>query len=140
MEVAPTAAAALKHRGLVVGIKTAHYEGPEWTPVERPIEVLLDEKLRPGDVYTHCYSGLRGELGRLQVGAPADVAVLGLASGRFGFVDSFGGRLRAERKLVCEMTLRDGKLVYDSNGWRSPTGRRCLRVTAPAATPAGTHT
>jgi len=60
------------------------------------------------------------ELGRLQVGAPADVSVLSLERGRFGFVDSFGGRLAAEHKLVCEMTLRDGKLVYDLNGLAFP--------------------
>ena len=24
---------------------------------ERPIDVLLTQKLRPGDIYTHCYSG-----------------------------------------------------------------------------------
>ena len=29
---------------------------------ERPIDVLLTQKLRPGDIYTHCYSGLRNEL------------------------------------------------------------------------------
>ena len=29
---------------------------------ERPIAELLTKKLRPGDIYTHCYSGLRGEL------------------------------------------------------------------------------
>ena len=34
-------------------------------------------------------------------------------TGRFGFIDSFGGRLKADKKLVCEMTLRDGKVVYD---------------------------
>jgi len=63
------------------------------------------------------------ELGTLKVGSPADVAVLGLEAGRFGFVDSFGGRLRAERKLVCEMTLRDGKVVYDLNGLARPDWR-----------------
>ena len=68
----------------MVGIKTAHYAGPEWTPVERAVEAgrladipvmvdfgaskperpvaeLLTHKLRPGDIYTHVYSGLRGE-------------------------------------------------------------------------------
>ena len=30
---------------------------------ERPLAVLLTEKLRPGDIYTHCYSGRRQELG-----------------------------------------------------------------------------
>jgi dihydroorotase len=59
-------------------------------------------------------------LGHLSIGAGADVAVLRLEDGRFGFVDSFGGRLRAGRKLVCEMTLRDGKVVYDLNGLARP--------------------
>ena len=29
---------------------------------ERPLADLLTKKLRPGDIYTHVYSGLRGEL------------------------------------------------------------------------------
>ncbi len=85
MEPKPAAEMAKKHPGLIIGIKTAHYSGPEWTPVEhaveagtlanipvmvdfganmpeRPIAVLLKSKLRPGDIYTHCYSGLRNEL------------------------------------------------------------------------------
>src|SRR5450759_2467594 len=84
-EAAPAAEMALRYKGLIVGIKTAHYTGPEWTPVEhaveagtiakipvmvdfgsdrpeRPIAELLTKKLRPGDIYTHCYSGLRHEL------------------------------------------------------------------------------
>ena len=85
MEAKPTAEMALRHKGLIVGIKTAHYPGPEFTPVERAVEAgtlagipvmvdfgrvfpqkslaeLLTKKLRPGDIYTHVYSGLRGEL------------------------------------------------------------------------------
>jgi dihydroorotase len=240
MEARPTGEMALRHKGLIVGIKTAHYEGPEWAPVaraveageiagvpvmvdfganrpERPITELLGKKLRPGDIYTHCYSGLRGELteaghvnpgmiegrkrgvlfdvghgggsfawyvavpaikegflpdtistdlhigsmnagmkdqlnvmskflalglsledvvarstwnparaihredlGQLSVGAPADVTVLRLQTGRFGFVDSFGGRLKGDRKLVCELTLRDGKILYDLDGLARP--------------------
>jgi dihydroorotase len=240
MEAKPTAEMALQHKGLIVGIKTAHYEGPDWAPIERSVEAgtiadvpvmvdfgankaerplaeLLTRKLRPGDIYAHMYSGLRGELtdagrvnagmwegrkrgvlfevghgggsfswgvavpaikegflpdtistdlhigsmnagmkdqlnvmskllalglsledviakstwnaarmvkredlGHLSVGAPADVTVLSLQSGRFGFVDSFGGRLRADKKLVCEMTLRDGRIAYDLNGLARP--------------------
>src|SRR5512143_3358612 len=37
-EAKPTGEMALKHKGLIVGIKTAHYEGPEWAPVERAVE------------------------------------------------------------------------------------------------------
>ena len=38
MEAGPTADMARRHKGLIVGIKTAHYAGPEWTPVERAVE------------------------------------------------------------------------------------------------------
>ena len=86
MDADATAKAALAHKDRVVGVKCAHYSGPEWTPVERAVEAgtkanipvmidfganhpesrplsqLLMEKLRPGDIYTHTYSGLRGEV------------------------------------------------------------------------------
>ena len=32
MEVKPTAEMALKHKGVIVGIKSAHFAGPEWEP------------------------------------------------------------------------------------------------------------
>ena len=240
MQAQPAADMALKHKGLIVGIKTAHYEGPEWTPVERaveagtlanipvmvdfgtnhperPLAILVTKKLRPGDIYTHCYSGLRNELddsghvnpgmiegrkrgvifdvghgggsfawriavpamqqgfppdsistdlhigsmnsgmkdmlnlmskflamgmsvddviarstwnpareihhdelGNLSVGSPADVAVLRLESGNFGFTDMYGARMNGKNKLSCELTLRDGKVVYDLNGITRP--------------------
>jgi dihydroorotase len=236
MEARPTAEAARKYKTIIVGIKTAHYEGPEWTPVERaveagtmaeipvmvdfgtfraerPFEDLVLKKLRPRDIYTHTYldavpmldargrvqpylfearkrgvifdvghgggsflfrqavpairqgfvpdsistdlhidsmnSGMkdmlnvmskflnmglslddvvarstrnpareiqRQDLGNLSVGAPADVAVLRLDRGHFGFVDVFGARLAGSLKLACELTLRDGLVVYDLNG------------------------
>lgn len=236
MEVEPTAAMAQKYTDLIVGVKSAHFNGPEWAPFERavaagriasiPVMVdfgdnppwrstydLLNKVFRPGDIYTHMYSGLRGEqgedgeasqaliggrkrgvlfdvghgggsflfrvaapmiaagfvpdtistdlhidsmnsgmkdllnvmsklmaigmpldevihgatwkpaqaiqqeeLGHLSVGAVADVAVLRLATGEFGFVDTNGARLRGSRKLVCELTVKDGKVVYDLNG------------------------
>jgi dihydroorotase len=55
-------------------------------------------------------------LGHLSVGAPADVAVLRVATGQFGFVDPVGGRLASSQRLECELTVRDGKVVYDLNG------------------------
>src|SRR5204862_4805226 len=84
MEAKPTAEMALRHPGVIVGIKTAHFAGPEWAPVERAVEAgtlanvpvmvdfgsnrperpmseLVTKKLRPGDIYTHVYSGLRNE-------------------------------------------------------------------------------
>jgi dihydroorotase len=240
MEAKPTADMALRYKGVVVGVKTAHYAGPEWTPVERaveagtlanipvmvdfgtnhaerPVSELVTKKLRPGDIYTHMYSGLRNEqdpsgkvnpglwegrkrgvifdvghgggsfvwriavpamkegfvpdsistdlhigsmnagmkdmlnvmdkflvmgmslddvilrstwnpakeirheeLGHLSPGALADVTVLRLEKGNFGLVDMYGARLRGTQKLTCELTLRDGKVVYDLNGMTRP--------------------
>lgn len=240
MEAKPAAEMALRYKGLIVGIKTAHFAGPEWTPVERAVEAgtlanipvmvdfgsnraerpmseLVTKKLRPGDIYTHVYSGLRNEqvesgrlnpslrearkrgvffdvghgsgsfvwriaapavkegflpdsistdlhissmnsgmkdmlnvmakflamglsledvilrstwnpareikqdeLGHLSVGALADIAVLRLEKGDFGFVDVYGAKLRGTQKLICELTLRGGKVVYDLNGITRP--------------------
>ena len=58
----------------------------------------------------------RPELGQLAVGAEADVAVLRVERGKFGFADVKGGRIEGDRRLGCEMTLRAGKIVYDLNG------------------------
>ena len=58
----------------------------------------------------------REELGNLSAGVPADVAVLRMEKGSFGFVDMYGARLRGAQKLTCELTIHDGKLVYDLNG------------------------
>jgi len=237
MEVKPTADMALKYKGLIVGVKSAHYAGPEWAPFERGEEAartagipfmvdfgavhpgrqiydLLNKVYRPGDIYTHMYSGLRGEqdaetkgpskamldgrkrgvifdvghgggsftwrvavpmmkagfvpdsistdlhissmnagmkdmlnvmgkflamgmsledvillstwnpakeiqheeLGHLSPGAVADVAVLRLEKGDFGFVDMHSARLKGTRRLLCELTLKDGRVVYDLNG------------------------
>ncbi len=84
MTAQPTAEMARRYPDVIVGIKTAHFSGPEWAPVERAVEAgtlaglpvmvdfgsrkaerplseLVTAKLRPGDIYTHMYSGLRGE-------------------------------------------------------------------------------
>jgi dihydroorotase len=234
MEVRPTADMALKHKGIIIGIKSAHYNAQDWIPYERAGEVgriakipvmvdfgsarertiaeLFTAYFKPGDIYTHAYSGGgRGEildgkvnpaifaaqkkgiffdighggssfafstavqafkegfypdsistdlhhnsmnaamkdqlnvmskflalgmplddvvrrstwnparqiqleqLGNLSVGSAADVAVLRVDKGRFGFADPRGGRLDGTQKLTCELTVRDGKVVYDLN-------------------------
>ncbi len=218
---------AAKYKGLIVGIKSAHFAGPEWKPYEqaviaakaanipvmidfgsRPISELFSRVLRPGDIYTHMYSGIRGEqaaeggpsqavldgrkrgiifdvghgsgsflwrvavplmkagfipdsistdmhtasmntamkdllnvmdkflamgmdldsvilrstwnpareiqheeLGNLSVGSVADVAVLRVEKGKFGFADMYGGRMDATQKFVCELTVRAGRVI-----------------------------
>jgi len=262
MDVRPTAEMALKHKGVIVGIKSAHFNGAEWTPYTKaeeagklaniPVMVdfgsnvragrslydLLNKYFRPGDIFTHMYGGNRGEqdpdtkgpsqamidgrkrgvifdvghgngsfkwscaiplmkagfipdsistdlhynsslggmkdmlnvmdkflamgmpldqviirstwnpakeihredLGNLSAGSPADVAVFRVEKGSFGFVDQLGGRFDSTQRLRCELTLRDGTVVYDLNGlsavpWEKlpdrPAGGRGLEVAPP---------
>jgi dihydroorotase len=236
MDPVKTAEVARRNHDVVVGIKVAHYAGPEWIAVdrgveagklanipvmidfatfrpERPFQDLVLKHLRPGDIYTHQYlravpmldengrvlpylfearkrgiifdvghgggsfsflqaipavkqgfvpdsistdlhtdsmnAGMKDmlnlmskflnmgmslddvvacstwhpareihhdELGSLSVGSDADVAVLRLVHGDFGFVDSANFRMKGDRKLVAEMTLREGRVVWDLNG------------------------
>ncbi len=62
----------------------------------------------------------REELGNLSVGSVADVAVLHVLQGDFGFWDRMGYKVKAKQKFGCEMTIREGKIVYDLNGIATP--------------------
>jgi dihydroorotase len=73
-------------------------------------EVILRSTWTPAREIRH------EELGNLSVGTAADVAVLRVEEGHFGFVDTYGARMQGTRKLVCELTLRDGRVVFDLNG------------------------
>jgi dihydroorotase len=80
MDAKATAQMARKHKDVVVGIKSAHYQGPEWVSVDRAVEAgtaakipvmvdfgyfreerpyykLITERLRPGDISTHMFRG-----------------------------------------------------------------------------------
>jgi len=62
----------------------------------------------------------REELGNLSVGAPADVAILGIRKGDFGFFDYTGYKVKGDQRLECEVTVRDGQIVYNLNGRAEP--------------------
>ena len=235
MDPEATAKVARQHPGLIVGVKTAHFTGPEWTAVDRavkagtladipvavdfgnfnparPFEELVTRHLRPGDWYTHMYTqrvpyfdangklrpyllearkrgvkfdvghgggsfswvnaipaiqqgfvpdsistdlhtgsmnrGMKDmtnlmskilnqnvpladvirmstinpatqikhpELGHLSVGSGADVAVLRVDEGRFGFLDARNARVYGTKMIVCELTLRNGNVEWDLN-------------------------
>ena len=36
--------------------------------------------------------------------------------GNFGYADSFDGRLDGQQRLFCELTVKDGEVVWDWNG------------------------
>ena len=79
MDARKTADMALKYKEHIVGFKVAHYNKPDWIPIDRAIEagnlagnipVIIDfggsglsleeltmKKFRPGDIYTHTYGG-----------------------------------------------------------------------------------
>jgi dihydroorotase len=46
----------------------------------------------------------------------ADIAVFRVQKGNFGFTDVYKARMRGTQKIICELTLRDGKVVWDLNG------------------------
>lgn len=70
----------------------------------------------------------REELGNLSVGSEADIVVLNMRKGNFGIWDRVGYKLKANQKFECEMTIREGKIVYDLNGIATP-----IVVTSKAA-------
>ncbi|HXB96088.1 MAG TPA: amidohydrolase/deacetylase family metallohydrolase [Puia sp.] len=53
------------------------------------------------------------ELGHLAEDAIADIALLRLRKGKFVFPDHTGRRIEGHQKFECEMTIRNGKIVYD---------------------------
>ena len=61
----------------------------------------------------------RRDLGHLSVGAEADITLLNLKEGNFGFIDTQGKRMKGNNLLECEMTIKAGKIVYDLNGLAS---------------------
>jgi dihydroorotase len=244
MDAEAAAKTAQANPDVIVGFKSAHYNGPGWASVdgavkageltglpvmvdfgritaERNLNALFLDKLRPGDIFTHCYSGHREELivatgklnpamqagrkrgiifdlghgagsfywyvavpayqerfypdsistdlhlnsmnagmkdiinvmskvlnlgspmedvirmatwnpakeikhqelGNLDQGGIADIAVLRLDHGRFGFVDSAGARKSGTQSITCEMTVHSGKVMWDLNGRASEDWR-----------------
>jgi len=78
MDARPTAEMIKKHPQILIGVKAAHYEGPQWEAIDRAVEagrlanvpVMVDfrpqptrtyadlilKHMRPGDIHTHMYA------------------------------------------------------------------------------------
>ena len=116
MDAEGAARIAKENADFIVGFKSAHYAGPGWAAIDgavkagnetglpvmvdfgqitkdRNIDTLFLDKLRPGDIYTHCFSGHREEVlenGKLN---PGD-------GGRAKAEDHFRYRFRAGQLLL----------------------------------------
>ena len=84
-------------------------------------EVIYRSTQRPAEVIR------RPELGHLSVGAEADVAVLAIHQGRFGFVDATRSTLQGSQKIEGRMTLRAGEIVWDQDGLSLPSWEEGVR-------------
>lgn len=58
----------------------------------------------------------RPDLGNLSEGSVADIAVVKVLDGKFGFLDAGGFKMEGNKKFQAEMTIRAGRIVWDLNG------------------------
>ncbi|HEX2917397.1 MAG TPA: amidohydrolase/deacetylase family metallohydrolase [Edaphobacter sp.] len=81
-------------------------------------EVIRESTTNPATEIGH------PELGQIAVGSIADIAVLRLDHGHFGYADLAGGKVDGTERIVPEMTIRGGQVVFDLNArtavpWRT---------------------
>jgi predicted amidohydrolase len=60
------------------------------------------------------------ELGTLSEGAVADIALIELEPGKFTFREAGRTPIRADRRLECVLTIRNGIIVWDPDGLSAP--------------------
>jgi dihydroorotase len=77
-------------------------------------EVIKASTWKPAQVIN------RNNLGHLTEGAEADIAILNIRKGNFGFYDKTGYKVNGSEKFECELTIKGGKVVYDLNGLANP--------------------
>jgi dihydroorotase len=70
-------------------------------------EVIRESTTNPATEIGH------PELGQIALGAVADIAVLRVDHGHFGYADLAGGKVDGTERIVPEMTLRAGRIVFD---------------------------
>jgi dihydroorotase len=63
----------------------------------------------------------RNDLGSLTEGSVADIAVISILTGNYGFIDAGGNKIDGSRKFESELTIRAGKIVWDLNGLSAQT-------------------
>lgn len=78
-------------------------------------EVITASTWAPANVIKH------PELGHLSEGAVADITVFNVLEGEFGFTERTGiNKMMGKHKIEAEMTVKDGRIVWDLNGLSAP--------------------
>lgn len=102
--------------------------GMAWSNVLLPrtnlstvMSIYLNLGMTPEQIFERVTSNAahaihKPELGALNEGGVADMAVFEIQQGKFGFVDSARTRLDASRRFRCLLTMRNGAIVWDSDG------------------------
>ena len=76
----------------------------------------------------------REDLGSLSVGSVADIAILRIRKGDFGYW-ARDGKINGDKRLETEMTIRGGTIVYNLNGLLEP-----INLPAPPRRPRNNRT
>ena len=88
---------------------------------ERDVEVSGDgHDARSGDRTQYGQSGqgdpASGSWLGIDEGGVADIAVLEVRKGQFALLDSGHAKLTTDKEIRCVLTVRNGKIVWDSEG------------------------
>src|SRR3954463_11864401 len=73
-------------------------------------DVILRSTLNPANEIH------RPDLGTLSVGKDADITVLDLMKGQFGYIDCGVAKMNGNLQLMARMTIRAGRIVFDPFG------------------------
>jgi dihydroorotase len=73
----------------------------------------LDEVVRRSTTNPARIMGYEGTIGTLKPGANADISVFELRDGAFELRDSDGDTITARRRLLAQLTLKDGRVWYE---------------------------
>ena len=76
-------------------------------------ERTLEEVVRRATAAPARIMGYEGTVGTLRPGANADVSVFELRDGHYELRDSDNDTIIAKRRLLAQMTLKDGRIWYE---------------------------
>jgi dihydroorotase len=99
---------------------TSATRGPVWDLPTTMTKLLhfgmpLDEIVRRSTAAPAKIMGYAGTVGTLKPGANADVSVFELRDGNFELTDSDRNTVIAKRRLLTQLTVKDGRVWYDAS-------------------------